>query len=290
LKGGNELVKPKLILIEGLPGAGKTTSAQIVNDILGESEMKAHLFLEGNVDHPADFEGVAYFTTEEFANLLSKHEGEQDFLQEHAMNEGEGFFFPYQKIRQKIKVESAEKEALLNEISSNDLYELPFDQHMKHVLKRWKGFAERAKEEDHTYIFESCFIQNPLTIGMIKYGEDKEKVRNYVLQLADEIKELGPLLLYIEQDDLSFSFKKAINERSREWSEGFIHYYTTQGYGLENGLVGVEGTIDVLEARRKAEKEVMNQLLISKETLNNSMYNINESKRLLTDLLKKYYL
>ncbi len=284
------MVKPKLILIEGLPGAGKTTTAQIVDEILRESEMKTQLFLEGNVDHPADFEGVAYFTTEEFGKLLSRHEEEQDFLKEYAVGEGEGFFYPYQKIKRNLQTKSVEKEKLLNEISRNDLYELPFDHHVKHVLKRWKEFVERAREEDHTYIFESCFLQNPLTIGMIKYDEDKEKIENYVLELTNTIKELDPILLYIEQDDLSFSFKKAIHERPREWSEGFIQYYTTQGYGLKNNLVEVEGTITVLKARREAEREVMRQLFISKETLNNSMYNVEESKRVLTDLLEKYYL
>ena len=49
----------KLILVEGLPGSGKTTTAVFVADWLKEHGMETAVFLEGSLDHPADFESVA---------------------------------------------------------------------------------------------------------------------------------------------------------------------------------------------------------------------------------------
>jgi thymidylate kinase len=52
----------QLILIEGIPGVGKTTTAQNIKKFLDKKGIKSKLFLEGNFDHPADYENVAYLT------------------------------------------------------------------------------------------------------------------------------------------------------------------------------------------------------------------------------------
>lgn len=59
-------MQPKLILIEGLPGFGKSTAAQLVYEILTEAGNNAQLFLEGNLDHPADYDGAACLTKAEY--------------------------------------------------------------------------------------------------------------------------------------------------------------------------------------------------------------------------------
>ncbi|MEM5660697.1 hypothetical protein AAHB62_08245 [Bacillus cereus] len=52
---------------------------------------------------------------------------------------------------------------------------MPFDKNVELIADKWNDFAEIALEDNKVYIFECCFIQNPLTIGMIKYGEQKKK-------------------------------------------------------------------------------------------------------------------
>ena len=60
-------------------------------------------------------------------------------------------------------------------IFQNDIYELSFDKNVELIADKWNNFTESALEDNKVYIFECCFIQNSLTIGMIKYGEQKEK-------------------------------------------------------------------------------------------------------------------
>lgn len=67
----------KLIIVEGLPGSGKSTTAKIVYDTLKDKGGNAELYSEGSYNHPADFDGVAYFNNKDFnilkqAHLLSK--------------------------------------------------------------------------------------------------------------------------------------------------------------------------------------------------------------------------
>lgn len=61
----------KLILVEGIPGAGKTTTARKIKDKLTSEGKKVILYEEG-VLHPADMAWNAYLNEEEYVDFLSK--------------------------------------------------------------------------------------------------------------------------------------------------------------------------------------------------------------------------
>lgn len=246
-------MRTKLILIEGLPGSGKTTTAQLVHGILTEMNIKAQLFLEGNLDHPADYDGVACFKKKEFGELWSTHEKFRDLLRTHVIKNGENYFLEYRKMINEYELIFPDE--LMQAVVKKDIYELPLDQNRKLITKRWKKFTECASNGSDILIFECCFIQNPVTMGMIKYGANKEDILSYVKELAAIVERLNPLLIYVEQNDLDHSFRKIVKERPKEWSEGFIEYYTNQGYGKKHGYKGLEGTLQVLKVRRALEKK-----------------------------------
>ncbi|NDI33180.1 hypothetical protein [Chengkuizengella sediminis] len=272
----------KLILIEGLPGFGKSTTAKFVEQLLMEMNIQTELFLEGNLDHPADYDGVSVFDNNEFDELVLSSEQYKNIFIKRAIKKGEHYFLPYRKIENDLKIKFPEE--LSNLIVKKDIYEITLDQNIEFISDRWSEFTETAINNNQTYIFECCFIQNPLTVGMVKYNAPKEIVTNYVMRLAEIIKPLNPLLIYIEQDDLEYSFKKAIKERPKEWSEGV--YYTNQDYGKKHTLKGLEGILKVLEARRKLELQIFDKLKLKKIKINNSKYGTDTYKLKLSKILK----
>ena len=273
----------KLIIVEGLPGFGKSTTAKLINEILIQNKIEVELFLEGNLNHPADYDGVSCFNKFEFDRLLSNSGGFKEVLLKKVLKKGSNYLLPYRKIKNEFGDQFSDE--LFNVILKNDIYELPFDKNVELIVDKWNDFAEIALEDNKVYIFECCFIQNPLTIGMIKYGEQKEKIINYVMKVAKIIENLNPMLLYVEQDNLEFSFRKALKERTPEWSTGIIDYYTNQGYGKEHNHSGVEGAIKVLEARRNLELEIFDMLKMKKEKINNTKYEIDSYRSMLKDKL-----
>lgn len=277
----------KLIIVEGLPSFGKTTTANLINEIFIDHHTNSELYLEGNLDHPADYEGMSYFTNEQFGHMLSlcPNDLKKTFLS-RVIEKGDYLLLPYEKIKNEYGL--AISDEILELIYKHDIYELPLDQHIELMTARWAEFADKAKNENKLYIFECCLIQNPITIGMIKYGEQQEKVINYVSKLADTIEKLNPVLFYIEQDDLESSFKKAVEERPTSWSSFFIDYYTKQEYGIRNKLQGLDGTLKVLEARRKVEAEIYDRLNLKKQKLNNTKRNINEHKSIIREQLVSF--
>jgi uridine kinase len=52
-------MKNKLILVEGIPGSGKSTAVANLQKFLENKDTPSRFWHEGDFDHPADFEGVA---------------------------------------------------------------------------------------------------------------------------------------------------------------------------------------------------------------------------------------
>ena len=266
----------KLIIIEGLPGSGKSTIAQLVSTMVADRGIKAQLYQEGNLEHPADYEGVSFYRQDEFIQLLSDHKGFKEMLESRAIKYSNDFLIPYRKIKNEFGSDFPDE--LLQEIFTKDIYELPFDQNVKLITEKWSSFKKESLHNNSIHIFECCFIQNPLTIGTVKYNIEKKEVINYVLQLEDIIKPLNPFLIYIDQKDIRSMFEKAVNERPKEWSDGFIQYYTKQGFGKMRGYHGFDGAVQVLRERKNIELEIFDLLEINKRKIDNSQYNIETCK------------
>jgi len=278
-------LKSKLLLIEGLPGSGKTTTAKISKEVLDELGIKNKLFLEGNLNHPADYEGVAFFNKHEYYQLKEVFNKYNDLIENISVKREKGYFISY--VKHKRELEDDFPDELFNYISKKDIYELSLEKNKELIYNKWKRFSKRASEEETVYIFECCFIQNPITITVIRDNESKENAFNYINNLLDAVKSLSPTLLYIKQDDFIESFKKVVEERPKKWINSFIDYYTKQGYGLNENLKGLKGTIEVLKYRQEIEDEIFANLNIEKYVLNNSNYNKKQTELKIKKILKE---
>ena len=126
---GDVIMARQLILVEGLPGSGKSTIAQMISNILIQRGLRIQLFQEGDLNHPADYEGVAFFTVDEFGDLLDAHQACRDILESRAIAYRNGYLIPYRKIKEELG--EAFPDHTVQEIFSRDIYELPFEQNKR---------------------------------------------------------------------------------------------------------------------------------------------------------------
>ncbi|WP_253197851.1 hypothetical protein [Clostridium gasigenes] len=262
-----------MIIIEGLPGVGKSTTAENVYDILKDKGINTEIYSEGNYNHPADFDGVAYLNSEDFNMLKQVHSKSKDLLNKIKIKYHNGYLIPYRKAIEEQQMSFGYE--LFNDITKNDIYELPMELHTELILSKWNEFVNNCINEDKVVIFECCFIQNPVTVSMIRNNSLKEVTMSYINSLAEKIVPLEPILIYVEQEDIKVSFNRAVSERPKEWIDGFINYYTNQGYGLSNNLNGLDGVMQVFEARSKLEREIYDSLKLVKYKIDNSKFNLN---------------
>lgn len=96
-------------------------------------------------------------------------------------------------------------EETFNDITKNDIYELPIEIHKELIISRWNEFVNNYINEDKVVIFECCFIQNPVTVSMVKNNSPKDVTMSYINSLAKKIVPLEPVLIYVEQEDIKAS-------------------------------------------------------------------------------------
>jgi hypothetical protein len=280
----------KLIIVEGIPGSGKTSTAQYIKDLLDKQGIKNELYNEGDLNHPADYEYTACFNKIEFGQLSNKFVDYVDILEEKTEVVGDNFFINYAKLKQE-KGESLPEE-FYKELNKFDVCEgLSLERYHELTLLKWRSFAEKASREDKVYIFECCFIQNPAVVMLALHFADKQYIINHILDLEDIINKLNPKLIYFYQDSVRETIERVAEARDNGWINFVIKFIADSIYGARLNLSGFDGAVKFFEDRREVELEVFEKLSINKILLDNSEYNWNnrykEIEEFLQPMLKK---
>ncbi|MCB8985866.1 MAG: hypothetical protein H6659_18705 [Ardenticatenaceae bacterium] len=250
-------METKLILVEGIPGSGKTTTAQFAADWLAARGVATAVFLEGDLGHPADFESVACLDGREYARLKAQFPDHTAFLEQQVIHQGEDYFFRYRAMQ---LANPEMSEALLAALAHYEIYELPVEKFQRLLCQRWQQFATAAAAADKTYIFECCFLQNPLTMLLGRHDEPVAAAQAFILQLADIVRPLAPRWLYLHPSDVRTVLTRVAQSRPPEWLDYVIAYHTRQGHGLAQGWQGFDGLVSFYEMRQAIELDLLPQL------------------------------
>jgi len=240
---------PKLVLIEGIPGAGKTSTARFVADWLRARGCAVRLHLEGDPDHPADFEATACLSAEQFAELCARFPQQQAALESLAR-----------------RSKSARGELLLcfakldnppadlrSALMERDVYNLPEADFLRVSLRRWQEFAAAAQAGQAVYVFECCLLQNQLTTLMAVHDASLQRIAAQLESVAQAIAPLAPLAIYLDPPAVRDALLRVCAERPREWLDFVCAYTAGQAWGKARGLSGLEGMLSFYEARRELE-------------------------------------
>lgn len=275
----------QLIIVEGLMGTGKTSTASFIGKYVEQQHRKASIFLEGDLDHPVDFEGVACLNEQEYNLLLHQFAYDQQCIQQMVRVEGYNYFFSYKKAKQILQDTFADD--LYTYIATYDIYELSLARHCELMLQSWRDFAERLVSTDEVVIVECCFFQNPMCMLLAKNNAEQTVITEYILELSDIIKPLQPVLIYLYQENIRQTLHKVSVERSTEWLDFVIWYYTEQEYGKAHQWSGLDGLIECLQVRRTLELEIFEQLNMSKLRMDHSTYSWEHTQQELIHYLNE---
>jgi hypothetical protein len=262
-------MQSKLILLEGIPGCGKTTAAINLQSFLKSKHVPSRFWREGDFDHPADFEGIACITKAEFQDLCLRYSELSESFQEHTSIRGDDYLLKYRKMQhlhpQKID------QALMEELSRLDVYDgLPMEAYCRLALDRWQDFCEAAMRFDEVTLLECCFLQNPLTVLLARHDANPQFVRQHIGNLTDVIRELNPLVIYLHPRDVAAALQYVRAERPKAWADFVTWYLTEQEYGKSHNLKGYEGVIQFYEMRQKLELEILRSLLLEQMVIEHS--------------------
>lgn len=283
-KGGERLLNSRLIIVEGIPGSGKTTTAKFLESQLQQDGLNPKLFQEGNLDHPADYEAVACFSQQEYVQFLAEHQKQEAFIRSITIKEQQDYFVRYRAAYLQDKEGFADE--LLHRFEAHDVYNLPQERYQEVILNKWKAFMEQVEENDF-YIFECCFLQNPISTMLARDNAPRNKIKEMIKQIAAIIAPLNPIIIYYQQSDIKQTLQRVIDKRSEQWINFFTWYCAEQEFGKAHHVSGIDAIHTFLEIRKEIELEVLEEIPLKSYVINNSNYNWDKAYEQISKLVEK---
>jgi Cdc6-like AAA superfamily ATPase len=278
-------LETKLILVEGIPGAGKTSTAEYISSYLNQKKIANKLFQEGNLDHPADYESTACLSKEEYNKIYSQLKNNKKIFSNYCTQENDDYLVEYAKLYHDQEINISDQ--ILNQLAELDIYNLSLEKHSLLVKYKWNDFAKIAAVEDKVYIFECCFLQNPLTTMLAYHNASKDYIINYVKELETVISELNPLLILLEPKNIEAQFARIKKERPQKWLDFVIDYVTNQRYGQANNLEGYPGLIKFYQNLAELELNIFSKLNLNKMLIKAPHSNWEKNYQKINAFLKK---
>jgi hypothetical protein len=261
----------QLILVEGIPGSGKTTTSRKIYDKLS-SKVKIKLYEEGD-GHPADLAWCACIPLSQFDEIITKYPEYESSIREHMYLEKDYAIIPYTK----FPIDNPEFYQLMEsfEVYDNRVgYNIFTNLH----LGKWTSFGERQRQLDEITIFECAFLQNHINELLLFHCLDEEQIDEYLLKLINTVIDLNPILIYLNQTCVYETLDRVSSVRvddkgEKIWMERVISYIENSPYGIKHSLKGFDGMVKYFEDRKKIEFNIMNRLPIKVYIVDNKSYN-----------------
>lgn len=271
-------MKNRLILIEGIPGSGKTTISKKIKDYLEDKGLKVKLFTEGEA-HPADMAWTAYVPQIEYERLLCDNLEYAEIIKVNTEFQEDYAFVAYTRLGIMQNQNELMKYFAAHEVCDG---RVGFEVFKELHFKRWKKFGECA-DDKIIYIFECAYLQNHVNELMGFHSNDIKSISNYMLKLIATVINLKPKLIYLNQPNVKETIERVSKVRIspdksklKDWIDLVIDYVEKSPYGQENQLKGFEGVVKFFQARKEIEFEVMERLPIDKIVIDNPKYDWDE--------------
>lgn len=268
-------MKNKLFIVEGVPCTGKTSTAEYISKLINENGHKALYFPEGAENHPADYEFHAFIGNEDFKKFS---EDEQVALLKSADIMKNGYAISLAGIAGE----------LFDEVIKFKIYDmLEWDKEYPVMLEKWQDFSKEAMDNDSVYVFDCCFLQNPLCETMMRFNMTEEESYNYVHEIYSIIEQLNPVVMYLKNKDMKQRIEDVSKERDKNWLHDVIEYHTSQGYGRAHDYKGFDGYIECLKARQERELSILDKLPIDKLIIEDPFNDWDNTHKKISDYINK---
>lgn len=274
----------QLLLVEGIPGSGKTTTAHRIKEKLESHGIAVELYTEGD-SHPADMAWQAYMTLEQYEEFKRKckalwESSKKDIMLEELFNriEKQVRYDDGHVLLAYTKIEFPE-EKYWTLVGSVAPYELgsgrsSLEDFTNIHLKRWKSFADE-KSPNSIAIFECAFLQNHVVELMGHYEKPDEEILTYFRNLLQTVKPLKPKLVYLYPQDIGSVISNAAKERKApegiqqpDWIDAFIKWVEDCSYGKTHKLEGFDGAIAFCQERLRLDEFIMNNIELDADIIN----------------------
>ena len=105
---------------------------------------------------------------------------------------------------------------------------------------------------------------------------DEKAMLTHCERLADTVRQLSPVLIYLSQPDTRQTIQRAAEERHNpdgwRWIDWVIEYIENSAYGKRNRVKGFDGAMEYFELRKALELKALGQLSMPHVIIDNPDY------------------
>lgn len=242
-----------LVMVEGLPGSGKSTTSHAIAAWLADQQVVAEHWAEGRTDHPVDFEQVAVLSRGELLAIAAESPQASQALLRAAEPLGDAWVVREQQ-------HAGLPPELVERLRLHDAYDgdVSAELHSQVLTESWRRFG--ATTLDAVHVWECVLLQNPVCALVARADQPVDVLARHVAGLVDAVRSHAPALVYLDAGDPLPALERAASERPAEWLDFVVAYHTRRGLGLRCGLSGFEGYVEFMRRRREMELEVLDTL------------------------------
>ena len=269
-------MKNRLILVEGMPGSGKTTISKKIGDYLIDKGFDVELYNEGDL-HPVDMAWNALLTKDEYSNLIKDNKKYENAIKKNSVFKDDYVIVAYTKLGL-----DEEQNELIKYFESHEIYDgrVSLDMFKDIHLRRWRKFGrEMKKSKDKIIIFECAFFQNHINELLAVREKDIHYIIQYLKELIETVLDLNPKLIYLNQNSARDTLTRVAIERVSEnkeiypdWIDLVTEYFKNSNYGKHNNINGFDDIVEYFEKRQEIELEAIKQLSIDNFVITNFHY------------------
>ena len=263
----------KLILLEGIPGSGKTTFARKISEWYQSRNVTVNLFIEGQ-SHPADLAWNACVPVALYEQILEKYEPLRSRIEEQTIFEGSTAIIAYTQIK-------TDNRDFYKELEAFEVYDgrVPNEVFFKLHYDRWRTFGHNAADKNELNIFECAFMQNHVNELLFWRNTNEDTLIAHHSRLLDSVKSLFPVLIYLSQANIRETIQRIAKERVSKdignWIDHCIAYCENSPFGKSRGIKGFEGAMEFFTIRKQLEMKIIAQLPIPYIVIENDEYDWN---------------
>ena len=268
----------KLILVEGVPGSGKSTIAENIAQRFRSRGRFVDLYPEGP-GHPVDLGWNACFPIPQYNEFLKTNSRFRSEIESIAVINGEYVIVPVSEIL--TSDESLFKQWLAFECYTGHA-RISNDVCLRLLCNRWKKFGEQMMNATTLSIFDAAFFQSQMLRLLLWSNSDEQIIISQLKQLAETVTCLSPVLLYLTQPDGGETIIRAAKERQHHrtgvsfygnWLDSVIADSESSPFWKHNHLSGMEGVLEYFAIRKQMELTTIAQLPITCKIIETADYN-----------------
>ena len=215
----NHKTKNRLILLEGLPGTGKSTDSFRLYEQLICNGKKAHWIHEVSQPHSTLFFTESCLTKEEYQNYTKKYPQIAKLFDEAAEIRKTTVGIDQETVSRKWQGTcntDPKEEAWYQELLRYDAFPGSLDRYEGQALEKWEAFTEKVlRDEDTVYIMDSGIFQYQIFTYLLK-DAPYERLETFVRKIAECIKPLDPILFYLYREHTEDSIEYLKQQRGVE--------------------------------------------------------------------------